>query len=279
MRVLVVGSLPPPDGDRARALRTEVTRLLADGNKVDVVALDPVATAHRYLGPGGIVGSIRLATMVRGYESVVVQLEPGLPVRAGAGRAERALSLFAFSLALGRARDVVVRLECLEDIPGGLGGRAAMRAWRNAGLIVVRGELERAGFVRSVGPGGPPVAVSVPRTGEVDPRDVSWGEGAEASAENVLGLVRLRAARERRDLVLDESARVIGWDRLPAPGVPKLDFDTTSKESSQARHGLGGLARSTLAAADRRPLLRPAAMAIRAARRNAYAVLRPDLQD
>jgi len=274
-----VGSLPPPDGDRARALRTEVTRILADGNSVDVVALDPVATAHRYLGPGGIVGCLRLATMVAGYDSVVVQLEPGLPVRARAGRAERALSLLAFSLALGRARVAVVRLECLEDVPGGLGGRAAVRAWRNAGQIVVRDELERASFVSSLGRDGPPVVVSAPRTREVDPREGSWGEGAEASAENVLGLVRLRAARERRDLALDRSARVIGWDRLPAPGVPQLDFDVALPETSQTRAGLGGLARSALAAADRRPLLRPAAMVVRAARRNAYAVLRPDLSD
>jgi len=275
MRVLVVGSLPPPDGDRARALRDEVTRLLADGNRVEVVALDPVATAHRYLGPGGIVGCLRLATMVKGYDSVVVQLEPGLPVRASAGRAERALSLLAFSFALARARDTVVRLDCLDDIPGGLGGRAAMRAWRNASEIVVRGELERAGFVSSVGTAGPPVALSAPRIREVDPREGSWGEGAEASAENVLGLVRLRAARERRDIAPVGSARVIGWERLPAPGFPKLDFDATSLERSPTR-GLGGLARSVLAAADRRPLLRPAATAVRAARRNAYAVLRPD---
>ncbi len=279
MKVLVIGSLPPPDGDRARALRTEVTRLLSDGDKVEVVALDPVATAHRYLGPGGIVGCLRLATMVGGYDSVVVQLEPGLPVRARAGRAERALSLLAFSFALGRAHEAVIRLECLEDIPGGLGGRAAIRAWRNAGQIVVRDELERAGFLSAVGRAGPPVVVSEPRIREADPGEGSWGDGAEASAENVLGLVRLRAARERRDLALVRTGRVIGWDRLPAPGVPQLDFDATSLETSQAPGGLVGLARSALAAADRRPLLRPAAAAVRAARRNAYAVLRPDLSD
>jgi hypothetical protein len=96
MRVLVVGSLPPPERARAEALRTEVVSLLAEGHMVEIVAPDPVATAHRYMTTPGIPGCVRLATMLSGFDSVVVQLQPGLPVRARAGRCERALSLVAF---------------------------------------------------------------------------------------------------------------------------------------------------------------------------------------
>ena len=77
--------------------------------------------------------------MVSGFDSVVVQLQPGLPVRARARRFERSLSLLVFSLVLRRARRVVIRLERLEDLPGGPGGQAAMRVWRAAERIVARG--------------------------------------------------------------------------------------------------------------------------------------------
>ena len=130
MRVLVVGSLPPPEGERAKALRSEVVRLLAEGHSVEVVAPNPAAAAHRYLLPVGLAGCLRLATMVGRYDAVVVQVEPGLPARPQAGRLEQAASLAAFSLALRHGRDVVLRLERVLDLPGGPGGRAALRVWR-----------------------------------------------------------------------------------------------------------------------------------------------------
>jgi hypothetical protein len=119
VRVLVVGSLPPPESARAQALLAEVVGLLAAGNTVEVAAPDPVATAHRYITVGGVPGCLRLWTMVAGFDSVVVQLQPGLPVRQRAGRLERELSLVALSLVLRRGRHVVLRLERLEDLPGG----------------------------------------------------------------------------------------------------------------------------------------------------------------
>ena len=81
MKVLVVGSLPPPSCAPAEALRELVVGLLAEGHSVEVVALDPVATAHRYIVKGGITGCLRLARMVPSFDSVIVQVQPGLPVR------------------------------------------------------------------------------------------------------------------------------------------------------------------------------------------------------
>ena len=275
MRVLVVGSLPPPEGDRSRALRTEVVRLLGEGHSVEVIAPNPVATAHRYLTPAGALGCLRLATMVGGYDTVVVQLEPGLPVRPRAGRLERALSLAAFSLALRRASDSVVRLQHVLDLPGGPGGRAARQVWQNAGRIEVAALDQRAAFILAAGAAGDRSVVSSASSRQVGSDDGGWGEGAEASAENVLELVRVRAARERRKLAGPESARVLGWDRLPAPGIAMAGLDSASRESVSPR-GLGDLGRSALAIADRRPLLRPVVAMVRVARRHAYAVLRPD---
>jgi hypothetical protein len=279
MRVLVVGSLPPPDGDRPRALRTEVARLLGEGHTVEVVAPNPVATAHRYLIPAGMFGCVRLATMVGGYDAVVVQVEPGLPVRAKAGRLERALSLVAFSFALRRGHHVVVRLERVIDLPGGPGGRAALQVWRNAGRIVVGGEDQRAAFVAAVGSAGDRAVVSSARSRVVDADDGGWGEGAEASAENVLELVRSRAAGERRQLAGSESAGVIGWDRLAAPGIAMAGLDLAAKPAVKPALSLGHVARSALALADRRPVLRPVVKFARAARRGAYAMLRPARSD
>ena len=216
MRVLVAGSLPPPESARATALRSEVARLLAEGNTVEVVAPDPVATAHRYLSPAGLAGCVRLASMVSSFDSVVVQVEPGLPVRARAGRLERALSLLAFSLVVRRGRDVVIRLDRLNDLPGGPSGRAALQVWRNAERIVVGSEDQRVAFVTAVGSQQSRCVVSSARSRGEEGDDGWWGEGGEASAENVLELVRVRAARERRGLAASPSAHVAGWDRLPA---------------------------------------------------------------
>ncbi len=75
--------------------------MLAEGHTVEVVAPDPVATAHRYLSVRGIPGCLQLATMVSGFDSVVVQLQAG-PAGAGDvrdGWSARCL-LFAFSFAL-----------------------------------------------------------------------------------------------------------------------------------------------------------------------------------
>ena len=246
MRVLVVGSLPPPESTRAEALREEVVGLLAEGHTVEVVASDPVATAHRYMTTGGIPGCVRLATMVPGFDSVVVQLHPGLPVRERAGRLERELSLVALSLALRRARRVVLRLERLDDLPGGPGGRAALLLWHSAERIVVGGDDQRAGFVAAVGRPEESLVIGLARehgVHEVDADDGGWGEGTDVS------------------------------------GTTLTELDSAASQSPQAPRKPGDFARSALAVADRRPLLRPAVRAVRVGYWSAKAVLRPDRSD
>ncbi|MGA2803365.1 MAG: hypothetical protein ABSF89_03080 [Acidimicrobiales bacterium] len=275
MRVLVVGSLPPPESARAGALRTEVVGLLAEGHTVEVVAPDPVATAHRYISASGIPACVRLWTMVSGFDSVVVQLQPGLPVRERAGRLERELSLVALSLVLRRGRHVVVRLESLDDLPGGPAGRGALLLWRSADRIVVGSDAERAALVAAVGaPLESAVTGSRPEHGAPAARadDGGWGEGSDISAENVLELVRMRAARERQELA-GESAHLPGWERLPATGVASAELDLAQSRAPERPRTPGDIARSVLAVADRRPVLRPVVRAIRVAYRSARDLL------
>ena len=279
MKVLVVGSLPPPERARSEALRAEVVSLLADGDTVEIVAPDPVATAHRYLTAGGLPACIQVATMVSGFDSVIVQLQPGLPVRARAGRLERSLCLFAFALALRRAHRVEIRLERLEDLPGGPGGRAALRLWRAAERVVTEDEEQRARFLDEVGRQADRLVVTSRPAAEVADDEGAWADGEVASVENVLELVRRRAARERRALAPSDAAHLAGWDRLPAPGLAMTDSDTALLAPSEVPRKPADLARIALAAADRRPSLWRFARAARLARRGVYAGLRPGRTD
>ena len=271
MRVLVVGSLPPPESARAGALRTEVVGLIAEGHTVEVVAPDPVATAHRYISASGIPACVRLWGMVSGFDSVVVQLQPGLPVRERAGRLERELSLVALAVVLRRGRHVVIHLESRDDLPGGAAGRGALLLWRSADRIVVGSEAERAALVAAVGvPLESAVTGSRPEHGApaATADDGGWGEGGDISAENVLELVRTRAARERQELA-GESAHLPGWERLPATGMAAAEFDLAPARSSERPRTPGDIARSVLAVADRRPVFRPVVRALRVGYRSA----------
>jgi len=279
VRILVLGSLPPPERARSLALRTEVAQLLAEGHTVEVVSPYPVATAHRYLGATGLPGCLQLWTIVAGFDSVVVQLQPGLPVRAKAGHLERALSLMAFSLALARGRHVVIRLESPDDLPGGARGSAANRFWQRAERIVVNNEDQRAAFVAEIGKRAERLNVVVSRCEKVDDEEGGWGDGSDASIEDVLALVRRRAARERRGLASADTAHFAGWDRLASPGLAMTEADTALLRTTEAERKPADLARRALAAADRRPSLWRLARAARLARRGVYALLRPNKAD
>ena len=280
MRVLVVGSLPPPERARAESLRDEVVDLLAEGHTVEVVALEPFATAHRYLAASGLPGCLQLATMVRGFDSVVVQIEPGLPVRPRAGQLERAVSLRAFVFALRRARRVDIRIESLEDLPGGPAGRAALGVWRSAEQILIASEDERDRFIEAVGKHADRLAVScrAPRATD-EGEEGSWGIKPDGTLADVLELVRKRAARERRALASSDAVHFSGWDRLATPGLAMTESDVALLGPPEGPRKPADLARKALAAADRRPSLWRFARAARLARRGAYAVLRRDDAD
>ncbi|MGH9303015.1 MAG: hypothetical protein ACRDZ5_01240 [Acidimicrobiales bacterium] len=270
----MVGSPPPPPTWRRQDLLSEIIRLKADGHAVEVAALDRLATAHRYLAGPGILCALDVAFAARRHDAVIVQLEPGLPVRERAGRSERALSLLGLAFGLRRCRDVTVRLGHLDDLPGGFGGRAALGLWKVASRIEA-GDAAVAAAVSSVlGDGADRLQVPVEdRKGAIlhgdaaasngsaglasaRPRE-AWGEIGAVSAGEVVTVVRRNAAAERRVLadrgLLPSSAsdgltRVPQWEWLPSPGacVPDLGVPRRRADSPGSTGSTGAVRRLVL---------------------------------
>ena len=304
MKVLVVGSVPPPPLGHRRALLHDVLRLRREGHDVEIVSLDPLSAAHRYLAAPGLAAAVEVGLLARGADAVVLQIEPGLPVRHNAGRAERTAALVALAAGLRSNENVTVRLQHPDDLPGGAGGRAAVELWKAATHIEVGDEATRSDLVSMLGPLGERVSVTPPSEGEQGqhPRPgiaalAGWGDGAAATAAQVQAVVRERAAAERESLARRGRLPVTGkgrhprvpqWQWLPAPGagVPDLGPIRGDKAGRRRRGGRRGspspgrpsarrVAVSMLAAAERRAVTRPAAHFARLALLELRAALRP----
>ena len=155
MRVLVVGSLPPPVTDRSRGLLAEVIRRRAEGAAVEVLSPTDYSVAHSYLEMPGPASAVEIALAARGADMVIVQLQPGFPFDEGAGRAGRAVGLGVLTTALRSVRgEVTVRLHSIHDLPHGVGGRAAEALWAVASHIDVGDEETLSRLVALVGDAG-----------------------------------------------------------------------------------------------------------------------------
>jgi hypothetical protein len=267
-------------------LLEEVLRLRGEGHDVQIVSLDPLSVAHRYLAAPGVAAAGEIGLLARRADAVVIQLEPGLPVRRSAGRSERVAALMALTAVLRRCPDVTLRLCDPDDLPGGHGGRAGIELWKAAGRIEVYDEDVRAGLAKLLGPLGERVSIAAARRSDgeslVASGRVGWGDGADATASDVTAIVRARAASERASLarrgrlpirggVLD--ARVPQWQWLPAPGAGVPDLGPIRSASGRRRRrrrasaagsepmlrSLRRAATSALAAGERHASTRPAA--------------------
>jgi len=288
MRVLVVGSVTSPETDRSRSLRDEVTRRVSGGDEVEVVGHDPVSIAHWFLSSPPPLACLELARAARRFDLVVVQVEHGFPVRERAGRAERAVCLYALSLVLASRPGSTLRIFTLSDLPGGIGGRPASTLWRRAAKVVAGTEEARLGLEQVLSEMGvaTPVTLDTAQPGaELETGEARswWPERGDVSASSVLAVVRSNAARERQRSGSGETD-VSGWELLPSRrsevpqarprrrrpggGEPALDYGPVIAP------GLAGIARHGLALADRHRLGRPVARAMRAARRSGIAVVR-----
>ncbi len=289
MKVLVVGSVPPPRTAHRQSLLDAVLRLRAAGAEVRVMSLDPLAAAHGFLIGPGLPAAAEVGLLARGFGAVVVQIEPGLPVRRGAGRLERSVALLTLAAMLRRHGDVTLRLHQFDDLPGGPGGRAAIELWKTArrmevGNSVVAEQLvglvpELSGRLSIIPGAAEPAAVD---SGRHDGGEDRWGAGADATAAQVQDVVRRRAAEYREALAARRPAgrprtpetRVPLWEWLPArgAGVPDLGPVRQSARRRESEQSLPPrprsarqLASATLALAERRRLTRPAAQLTRLA--------------
>ena len=198
MRVLVVGSYPPPAHSESHRTVATVHRLGAQGDQVDVLSRPGSASQLRgeIAGP---MGAFHAWWRGRGYDAVVVQVESGAPLRVSHGRrarVDRAVDCLAWGLALRFMRDVTLVVPDTDVVPRSIGGRTGRFLWTAADHLLVTSEHGRR---RLVDEGGadearvelPPAAPSVER-----PADDGW-DGVTDVAD-VLDRIKTRAAEDRR---------------------------------------------------------------------------------
>ncbi|MGO9559613.1 MAG: hypothetical protein ACLPQS_03825 [Acidimicrobiales bacterium] len=283
MRVLVVGSLPPPVTDRARGLLAEVLRRRAEGAAVEVLSPTDYSVAHAYLEMPGPASAVEIALAARGADAVVVQLQPGFPFDEGAGRAGRAIGLGALTTALRSVKgEVTVRLHSIHDLPHGVGGRAAEALWAVASNIEVGDEETRSRLLTLVGDAVKDkisLAVAPLQIGNL--LDPGSDLGGDATLDIVTATVRARAAAERRSVLADPvdaagrvhaQPRVALWEWSPHPGAGVPDWGSAAALSPPSGSVVTRAARAALYAAESRALTRPLARGARIARRLARQV-------
>jgi hypothetical protein len=289
VKILVVGSVPPPMSGHRQGLLDEVLRLRHEGHGVEILALDPLSAAHRFLAASGIAAAVEVGLSARKVDAVVVQIEPGLPVRHSAGRIERMAGLLALAAALRSKAQVTLRLQHPDDLPGGMGGRAGIELWKAVDHIEVGDEAMRADLASLLGPRGDRVAVAATSEPPASRRlglgaaSLGWSDGAATTAAQVQTVVRARAAAERESLAArgrltieghETSERVPQWQWLPSPGagVPDLGpirpADTNGgrrrskahrASSASAGYSVRRAVTAVLATAERWPVTRPLA--------------------
>jgi len=198
VRVLVVGSYPPPaHGESHRTVAT-VHRLGAQGDDVHVLSRRGSAASVRgeIAGP---VGALQTWWRGRGYDAVVVQVESAAPLRVSHGRRariDRAVDCLAWGLALRLLRDVTFVVPDTDVVPRSIGGRTGRFLWTAADRLLVASEHGRR---RLVDEGGAPEArVEIPAAApSVErPADDGWTGLTDAAA--VMDRVKKRAAEDRR---------------------------------------------------------------------------------
>lgn len=198
MRVLVVGSYPPPaHGESHRTVAT-VHRLGAQGDDVDVLSRRGSAATLRgsIAGPSG---AFALWRRGRGYDAVVVHVESGAPLRVSHGRRariDRLVDCLTWGVALRLVRNVTLVVPDTDVVPRSVGGRSGRFLWTAADHLLVSSERGRRRLVDEGGASEdrielPEVVAPAARTG-----DDGWTGVADAS--DVMERVQRRAAEDRR---------------------------------------------------------------------------------
>ena len=198
MRVLVVGSYPPPaHGESHRTVAT-VHRLGARGDDVDV--LSRRGSAAQLRGPiAGPSGALLVWWRGRHYDAVVVQIESGAPLRISDGRRariDRAVDCLAWGLALRAVRSVTLVVPDTDVVPRSVGGRTGRFLWTAADHLLVTSERGRRRLVNEGG--APEDRVELPAVADTPVRraDDNWSDVTDAA--DVMERVQRRAAEDRR---------------------------------------------------------------------------------
>jgi hypothetical protein len=198
VRVLVVGSYPPPAHGESHRTFATVHRLGAQGDEVEVLSRRGSASQLR----GSISGPMgALLTWWRGrrFDAVVVQVESGAPLRVSHGRRariDRLVDCLAWGVALRAVGDVTLVVPDTDVVPRSVGGRSGRFLWTAADHLLVASER---GLRRLVDEGGAiEDRVELPEVVVRPERKLDDGWGDVADAADVMERVQRRAAEDRR---------------------------------------------------------------------------------
>lgn len=248
MRVLVVGTVPPPGGQSAKELAAVVADRVEAGDSVEVLSPDPRSAAHHTANLETLMLPLRLALMSTRFDALVLRIEPRLPLGEQTNRLVRGATLFALGVVFGMYSEVVIRLDSPIPLPGGVGGRATADMWRRASTIVVANDSDRQRILSAPGVEADRVKIAMPLEAADSDRDHAWPQATEVDLrEQVLAKIRLRADAERRS----NDARV----ELGATGVGPLTSEAFSA-SARVSPSSSSLARAVVHRAMREVLAR-----------------------
>ncbi|HUY06485.1 MAG TPA: hypothetical protein VMU99_04430 [Acidimicrobiales bacterium] len=215
MRVLVVGTVPPPGGKGAKELADVVAKRIEDGDEVEILSPDPRSAAHHTANLESLMLPLRLALLSSRFDALELRIETRLPFASEVHRALRAVTLFSLGVCFGMYSEVTLRLDSPIPLPGGVGGRATKDMWRRATRIIVANQEDYLRVLFAPGVTEERVEIVQPVVVEARPVEYSWPSPTEPDIRvRVLRSVRSRAEAERRA----NSARV----DLGAKGIGPL---------------------------------------------------------
>jgi hypothetical protein len=198
VRVLVVGSYPPPAHGEANRTVATVHRLGAGGDDVEV--LSRRGSAAQFRGPiNGPTGAILVWWRGRRYDAVLIQVESGAPLRVSHGRRarfDRVVDCLAWGLALRAVRSATMVVADTDVVPRSVGGRSGRFLWTAADHIVVGNERGRRRLIDEGGAAEERVELPSVAATPARPADNGWDDVSDAAA--VMERVQRRAAEDRR---------------------------------------------------------------------------------
>jgi hypothetical protein len=198
VRVLVVGSYPPPAHGEAHRTVSTVHRLGAQGDDVDVFSRRGSAAQHR--GPiAGPAGALLVWWYGRRYDSVVLHVESGAPLRVSHGRRariDRVVDCLAWGAALRAVRSVTLVVPDTDVIPRSVGGRTGRFLWTAADHLIVTSERGRRRLVDEGGAAEERVELPEVAATPSRPADNDWNDVSDAA--EIMERVQQRAAEDRR---------------------------------------------------------------------------------
>ena len=199
MRVLVVGTVPPPGGQNAKELAAVVSQRVAQGDEVETLSPDPRSAAHHTANLESFRLPLRLALLSPRFDALELRIETRLPLGTEDNRVLRGLTLFCLGLCFGMYSEVTLRLDSPIPLPGGVGGRATKDMWRRASRIVVHNDDDYRRILAAPGVTTERVEIATSMFVEARARDHPWPSPTEPGLRNeVLAVVRQRAESERR---------------------------------------------------------------------------------